>query len=226
MNVLSYEVSSRGAATRRASNPSMLARASRPSHIRHRLAPRPRGAALGRKAACYRRSRTSAIRSGSMVRIGIFEPWYRRIDNVTFLSRSNRGTNMRSRKSSPRTSHDAPTPQHMHHANTSSILNVTASSETAVPRPRSLHSGLSAASALTLLPYRLRLYVPNRIVRLQLQDGSRPRPLPACWSPPLATPWADELRSAGRSPDGPAVGTGRRRARTAMQARPRRASRA
>lgn len=159
------------------------------------------------------------------IAIGIFEPWYRRIDNVTFLSRSNR-TKMRSRKSSPRTSHDAPTPQHMHHANTSSILNVTASSETAVPRPRSLHSGLSAASALTLLPYRLRLYVPNRIVRLQLQDGSRPRPLPACWSPPLATPWADELRSAGRSPDGPAVGTGRRRARTAMQARPRRASRA
>ena len=169
--------------------------------------------------------RVHPIRSGSMVRIGIFEPWYRRIDNVTFLSRSNR-TNMRSRKSSPRTSHDAPTPQHMHHANTSSILNVTASSETAVPRPRSLHSGLSAASALTLLPYRLRLYVPNRIVRLQLQDGSRPRPLPACWSPPLATPWADELRSAGRSPDGPAVGTGPRRARTAMQARPRRASRA
>ena len=222
MNVLSYEVSSRGAATRRASNPSMLARASRPSHIGSRPA---RGAppSVGRPLVIA--DRVHPIRSGSMVRIGIFEPWYRRIDNVTFLSRSNR-TNMRSRKSSPRTSHDAPTPQHMHHANTSSILNVTASSETAVPRPRSLHSGLSAASALTLLPYRLRLYVPNRIVLLQLQDGSRPRPLPARWSPPLATPWADELRSAGRSPDGPAVGTGRRRARTAMQARPRRASRA
>ena len=166
--------------------------------------------------------------------------WYMMVSNrvsnesIRFLSRSNR-TKMpgvrRRRKSSThpdrgrRTDSDNAT-----HANTSSILNVTASSETAVPRPRSLRSGLSsglsAASALTLLPYLLRLYVPNRIVRLQLQDGSRPRPLPARWSPPLATPWADELRSAGRSPDGPAVGTGRRRARTAMQARPRRASRA
>ena len=116
-------------------------------------------------------------------------------ESIRFLSRSNR-TKMpgvrRRRKSSTHpdrgrsTDSDTAT-----HANTSSILNVTASSETAVPRPRSLRSGLSAASALTLLPYRLRLYVPNRIVLLQLQDGSRPRPLPARWSPPLATPWAD-----------------------------------
>jgi hypothetical protein len=223
MNVLSYdEVSSRSS---HASSLQPLHAGASLAPIAHRLAPRPRGAALGAEGRLLSPIAYASDPIRQAWYIGIFEPWYRRIDNVTFLSRSNR-TKMRSRKSSPRTSHDAPTPQHMHHANTSSILNVTASSETAVPRPRSLHSGLSAASALTLLPYRLRLYVPNRIVRLQLQDGSRPRPLPACWSPPLATPWADELRSAGRSPDGPAVGTGRRRARTAMQARPRRASRA
>jgi hypothetical protein len=115
-------------------------------------------------------------------------------DSIRFLSRSNRtkmpgGVRRRPAKA-PRTRTGRRTDTATH-ANTSSILNVTASSETAVPRPRSLRSGLSAASALTLLPYRLRLYVPNRVVRLQLQDGSRPRPLPARWSPPLATPWAD-----------------------------------
>ena len=115
------------------------------------------------------------------------------------------------------------------HANTSSILNVTASSETAVPRPRSLRSGLSAASALTLLPYRLRLYVPNRIhvsCSYNSKTGVAPVRCPPAGRHPSRRLGQMELRSAGRSPDGPAVGTGPRRARTAMQARPRRASRA